>query len=448
MNSHKMWLGVMTIGIALTASVSTPLVGTSLRDAHAATPAFELAVDCDITTPGIQASCDIPVSSTSAIPVAVVVSNYTGATVTIAAFNYDLYNPNAGGSGTLVPGAPVRDPANFPEASWSCLPAETADTGSGAGGTTTSFVSCFVSNASPGDSVASGASLHVSDESFADFVTAPATVVLTLSQVSVADDTASTLLSCDPAAPPPADPTGNVAGACFPATLNFTTGALRASGPTVTATAVPTSTSVVPTAEGPTPTAAAPKPMELVPEEVRRAALDAPTVDDGSGPRQEGMLVVTSSLQFDTGELSVLDPDAQLIADTHWDQFGVRVLVVTTLDAKLDQLIIKLQGMPSIIDVGKNWMHSLLDVPPNDPYWPGQYNAGLALFNLAELWSYSTGSPNVHVAVLDSGVNEIPDLQAYRRTIHPTQMVTARWLHRSSPPRKTTGRGSPASRRV
>jgi hypothetical protein len=54
MNSHKMWLGVMTIGIALTASVSTPLVGTSLRDAHAATPAFELAVDCDITTPGVD----------------------------------------------------------------------------------------------------------------------------------------------------------------------------------------------------------------------------------------------------------------------------------------------------------------------------------------------------------------------------------------------------------
>jgi hypothetical protein len=168
-----MWFGAVTLAAALAASAS--LASGLFRDPRAAAQQptdFELAVDCDVTTPGIQASCDIPVSSTSAIPVAVVVSNYTGATVTIAAFNYDLYNPNAGGSGTLVPGAPVRDSVNFPEASWGCAPAATADNGAGVAGTSTSFLSCYASSGNPGDAVASGASLHISDESFADFVTA------------------------------------------------------------------------------------------------------------------------------------------------------------------------------------------------------------------------------------------------------------------------------------
>jgi subtilisin family serine protease len=384
-----MWFGAVTLGIALAASASTPLVGVSFRHAHAATPAFELAVDCDVSAPGIQAVCNVPVPASGPRSVAVVASNSTGASVSLGAFSFDIFNPNCGGAGatttpqgtpassgcTGAPGATGIWPASNPNLTGTsagftglvnaanfangCPAGDYANAATGASGTSTSFLSCF--NQLGGETLANGASVILGTQTYDVTMPAAGSIILTLSNVAATDDNTVSLLSCDPSSAPPVPPTGNVTGACFPGTLNFT---------------------------------AAP-----------------PIVDDGSGPRQEGTLIVTSSLQFDTGGLSVLDPNAQLIEDTHWDQFGVRVLVVKTLDSNLDQLIIKLQGVPGIIAAGKNWMHSLLDVAPNDPYWTGQNNAGLELINLAELWSYSTGSPNVHVAVLDTGVNEIPDLQ-------------------------------------
>ena len=197
-------------------------------------PSVQMEVDCDTGTVGVQNACTIPVSNVAPIPVDVIASNFSAATVTVDSFNYDLYNPQcmtgcvngntvniAGGIG---PSVPVQDATNFPPSgvsTWGCSsPPALADTGLGATGTSTSFLSCVL-NAGVSDSVTTGSSLRISGENFSDSVTAPTTFNLTLSNVAMADDNAVTILSCDPAAAPPASPEGNVSGPCFPAALTF-----------------------------------------------------------------------------------------------------------------------------------------------------------------------------------------------------------------------------------
>ena len=120
-------------------------------------------IDCD-AAPGVQdgsvaGDCTRDPSQTGTFNVDVVISNFTGVPVTLDSFNYDLYNPNAGSAGTIAPSVPVQDPVNFPfggASTWGCgSPPAVADTGFGAAGTTTSFLSCVL-NAGVSNTIANG----------------------------------------------------------------------------------------------------------------------------------------------------------------------------------------------------------------------------------------------------------------------------------------------------
>jgi hypothetical protein len=225
-------------------------------------PSMQMEVDCDTGTIGVQSVCNIPVTSSAPIPIDVYISNFSGAPEQIDGFNYDLYNNecNTGcvngnstnPAGGIGPSVPVPDATNVSPSNFNCVsPAPSADTGTSApgAGASTSFLSCSLLVNST--AVANGASVRISGESFSDNVTAVTTITLTLSRVASSDDNGITTISCDPAAPPPANPTGNVVGPCFPAVLNFvpppptatpTNTPLATSTNTPTNTAVPTNT--------------------------------------------------------------------------------------------------------------------------------------------------------------------------------------------------------------
>ena len=48
-------------------------------------------------------------------------------------------------------------------------------------------------------------------------------------------------------------------------------------------------------------------------------------------------------------------------------------------------------------------------VQPNDPAWPDQW--AQKHIGLPQVWETTTGDPNVVIATIDTGVNEIPELQ-------------------------------------
>lgn len=57
-----------------------------------------------------------------------------------------------------------------------------------------------------------------------------------------------------------------------------------------------------------------------------------------------------------------------------------------------------------------------LSFVPDDPTWPEQWNLQAPFYDLPSAWDITTGSPDVVVAVLDSGVTVLPDLTG--RVIH------------------------------
>jgi hypothetical protein len=225
----------------------------------------QMNVDCNTASPGIQTVCTIPTTSLAPIPLDVIITNQTGAGTQIDQFNYDLYNDEcfstisspASGScfngntsnpaGGIGPSVPVPDSTNFPP-NYDCnVISAKADAGTGAPGTSTSFLTCAVQSGSS-TALPNGASLRLSGENFSDNVTAATTIVLTLSNVAASDDNGVTTITCAPAAPPPASPEGNVSGPCFPATLNFVV------PPPATDTPVPPTNTPAPSTATPTAT--------------------------------------------------------------------------------------------------------------------------------------------------------------------------------------------------
>jgi hypothetical protein len=240
--TQRIWLGSLTLALVLAVAVTLPgLFGA--RGAAAGTT-VQMDVDCDATTAVVDHVCNIDVGSTALIPIAVVVSNFTNATVNLGSFNLDLFNPNATADG-IGPSTP-NPGAGLTNGDWiaGCAGGgQLPDNGTGPAGTTTSFISCITQAGN--QSIASGASLQAVTEDFTDNVTTAQDIILTLSNAAAADDVGGPLMSCDPASPPPTPPTGIVVGPCSPATLKFAAPATATStntAPAATSTATATAT--------------------------------------------------------------------------------------------------------------------------------------------------------------------------------------------------------------
>lgn len=132
----------------------------------------------------------------------------------------------------------------------------------------------------------------------------------------------------------------------------------------------------------------------------------APLLDESQGLRIAGILTVIARLGFNTGDAKAASPGVELLKDD-FDAIGSRLIVLRAPDGDLDALLASLTVNPEVIAVDKARAFTM---QTNDPYWTGQVSAGLALANLPPAWFLTTGLPSVQVAVVDSGVTEIPEL--------------------------------------
>ena len=232
------------MGLVLAVSVAVPgLLKATSTSAGGALPTTEyfVALDCG-SGPGVD--CNIPAPASGALDVAVKFGNPVamGGARNVAAFNFDVFNPNPTQLGVGV-GVPARNPVLA--ATWTCVsPAADDDTGSYGAGTTDWFISCDDA-AGVGDSMATGvttlATVHYNMAA-----AVPGVAALQLFSVQVADENTVPLVTCDLSNAPPEPPV--VPGTqCINVTINFT-GQATATNTPVPPTATMTNTPVPPTA--------------------------------------------------------------------------------------------------------------------------------------------------------------------------------------------------------
>jgi len=132
-----------------------------------------------------------------------------------------------------------------------------------------------------------------------------------------------------------------------------------------------------------------------------------PLALEGGNYREVGLASMIVDTEFDSGTLRGAESDVELLLDERYERLGWRLLTVRMSDADIDEFIARAGTLPSVVAApSKGYVWTMAT---NDPYWQGQNDAGLALLDLAQPWRLSTGA-GVGVAVIDTGVNEIPDL--------------------------------------
>ncbi|MBI5285753.1 MAG: hypothetical protein HY874_11745 [Chloroflexi bacterium] len=234
-------VAALLTGVALFASA--PLVTTYAAPSAAAPPTdqYYIALDCG-SGPGVD--CDIPVPASGALDVAVKFGNPVamGGAKNLAAFNFDVYNPNAAQLGVGV-GVPTRNAA-FTGLTSCASPAADDDTGLYGAGATDSFLSCLDPSGA-GDTFASGSVTTLGTVHYNVNAVSGGSAALVLFSVSAVDPDGVPVVTCDPTNSPPDAPIvpdpGTAAGECANVTINFT------GAPTATPTATATPVTVVPT---------------------------------------------------------------------------------------------------------------------------------------------------------------------------------------------------------
>ena len=90
------------------------------------------------------------------------------------------------------------------------------------------------------------------------------------------------------------------------------------------------------------------------------------------------------------------------------DSLGVRIVDVA--DSRAGAALTALAASPGVAFSERDAQVRAADTTPNDPWWPNETSA--ARINAPKAWDLSTGSANVVIAVLDTGVDATqPDLQ-------------------------------------
>jgi len=219
--------------VAVAAIVAVAGVARSTAHAVASTP-WELYLDCDTATAGIQGSC-IYSSGTTSVDVAIVLRNVSGSTTAqVSSFNFDVlgdsqvtFSPKAGVDANLNGNPDFSETGVGASGTWACTPpAPTPDQDPGLS-TTDSFLSCYAA-AGGAPPLAVGGTLVLGTVHYASI---DGVGSLSLANVSVADETTAELLSCNLNP----DPGGGTAGNCFTASVQ-----IGASADTATPTVTPT----------------------------------------------------------------------------------------------------------------------------------------------------------------------------------------------------------------
>ncbi|MBI5285364.1 MAG: hypothetical protein HY874_09745 [Chloroflexi bacterium] len=193
------------------------------------------AIDCDLSTAGIESQCEVPLG-TGSLDVGVILGNAGALTPHVAAFNFVVHDPDTGRLDP-APGLDLDRNSNpdLDESDmigpWYCgLPAPNIDTGQDGPGTAASFLSCFnpadVSNLPVlGPGGLRLAKVHYNFPAGAE----PGSVLLTLSEAAVADAGGADMGGCPGEGGLPVIP-------CLPAKINLVPQPATA---TATATATP-----------------------------------------------------------------------------------------------------------------------------------------------------------------------------------------------------------------
>lgn len=170
---------------------------------------------------------------------------------------------------------------------------------------------------------------------------------------------------------------------------------------------------------GATPEAGVPTivPLATLEPEAVQTVNAAPRVGTGADERVPGVVIIGVDATFKTGVLTEVDPDVRLISDrSTGDQIiggvyyplVVRVVAVYVPDDRLDAFIAGVRKLPGVLNAGPNGVGHL---STNDPLWNQQQALGLRNVDLADYWAFfGRGSPNVRVAVVDTGVGNISEL--------------------------------------
>jgi hypothetical protein len=226
--------GIVAIVIIMALAVALPRLVATSRSSAAATP-LTMSLVCQV-----QPACVFD-AGTTGIDVDVVMTNNSAGPISVASFNFEVYNSNRAFLTPSVPTSAGPIAAGF-NCSNGSLPS--ADIGGYVPGVTSSAVSCF--NASGAIALPPAGTTTLATVHFA--AAGPDSVDLMLTNAAASDPDAVILLSCDPADGPPAPPIGAGLAPCSPATVIVGQGGL-----TSTPTTIPTATNT-PTPAAPTPT--------------------------------------------------------------------------------------------------------------------------------------------------------------------------------------------------
>jgi hypothetical protein len=226
------------------AAVAAFLAGAALFTSaapvvRAVGPVQTLALVCQV-----QADCKFS-GGTTAIDVDIVLTNNDTSSISVANFNFEVYNSN---KAFLTPSTPTIAIPHSPTDHFNCsLKAPVADSGAYGGSATGSSVSCINADSPTGDVVVlASQAVTLGTVHFA--ANGPDSAELLLTNVTVAG--VSDILACDPDEAPPAVPAGAGLAPCSGATAvvgqgGFTsTPAVPTDTPTATATPTATRTKV------------------------------------------------------------------------------------------------------------------------------------------------------------------------------------------------------------
>jgi subtilisin family serine protease len=128
-----------------------------------------------------------------------------------------------------------------------------------------------------------------------------------------------------------------------------------------------------------------------------------------SAPYVPGQLLIKMAGGASAGAPTLLAAAGAEILETI-PQLGLAV-VQTVPNADLGAVAAELTGMPEVEWAEPNYIFGL-DAVPNDPYYLSYQSSYLGLMQMPAAWDYTTGQPQVVIAVLDTGVDLAhPDLR-------------------------------------
>ena len=134
------------------------------------------------------------------------------------------------------------------------------------------------------------------------------------------------------------------------------------------------------------------------------------TLTEASGAKRiEGQIVITADERFDTASMRYLSSEPELLIESKPGRGGYRVIALRVPEVELATVLASVRVAPGVLAADKNMIFEPTLVP-NDPRWADQKATGLALMGLENAWDVSRGIPSVKIAVLDYGVNAVPDL--------------------------------------